>query len=392
MTDEILREIRSLKDSVGAIQRRIFELEGRVLQARPSSEPTRAVLKSSVPQAAPVKVSPARSGQDVETAIGRYWLNRLGIFSLVLGVVFFVLYSFQYLGAVAKLGVGFSVGLSLVGLGVWMEGRKIFPWYARGLMGGGWAILYFTVYAMYHIAAVRVIDSALLDLFLLTLVTGGAVGHSLKYRSDTVTALAFLFGFITTSISQVDFFTLWATALLAAALVVLVARMQWHRLALYGAVATYLTHGIWFSRQIGWSRIVAVHVATAAEARLWLSVGFILLYWLTYVVASFLLEEKEGSSKNRLVTLSLVNTLAFAQLAMLEVSRVFPDHLYLACAGVGLLSLFVAALARRRGRPGMSSACFLAWLGLVTVAIPLKLSGYRTSFLWLTEMVILTCM
>src|SRR5579872_7271428 len=37
--------------------------------------------------------------QNLETRIGQYWLNKLGVISLVIGVVFLILYSFQYFGA-----------------------------------------------------------------------------------------------------------------------------------------------------------------------------------------------------------------------------------------------------------------------------------------------------
>ncbi len=386
MNEEILREIRFLKETLNTVQHRLAQLESRVSSPKPAAP----FPKAPLPQTGFKTVPPlaAQPKRDMESTIGRYWLNRIGVSSLVLGLAFFILYSFQYVGPLAKLGIGFVTGFALLGTGIWMEKRHTFAWYARGLLGGGWAVIYFTTYAMHHIPAVQVIQSPWVDLILLAGVSAGAVAHSLKYRSQTVTALAFLLGFITASVGQISYFTLWASVFLSAALVVLVIRMQWHELAFYGVVVTYLTHTLWVVRQIGLSRIFAVHVATVAEARFWLSIGFIVLYWLTYTAAALGLKET-GASRARLLTISLVNGLAFVYLAILEVSGVFPARHYLACAGVGVLSLLASGAARWRGSAAVANVNFLLGLGLLTVAIPLKLSGRWTTFLWLTEAIIL---
>lgn len=391
MAEDIRQELQSLKEAAASLQRRISQLEARISRPESATSPSpRPAVSFPQPVRPPTpKARPARTGEGFEARVGRYWLNRLGVASLVLGLATFILYSFQYLGPAAKLGVGFAVGLALIGAGVWMERRRLFLWYARGLIGGGWAALYFTGYAMHHIPAVRVVESAGVGLAVLAVIAAGAILHSLKYRSQTITATAFLLGFLTVTISQITYFTLGALVLLAAGLVFLVVRMQWHQLALSGAVATYLVHGVWISRQIEWSPMVAIHVDTVGEARMWLSVGFLLLYWISYAVASLALQERKDVSRKRLLTMSVINTLVFAQMAILEVGRVFPDQRYLVCAGVGFLSVGVAALARRWGRPGLSVVSFLVGLGLLTVAIPLKVTDRWTTFFWLTESVVL---
>ena len=49
--------------------------------------------------------------RDLESRIGSHWLNRIGILSLVLGTAFFLVYSFQYLGPLAKVAMGYGVGV-----------------------------------------------------------------------------------------------------------------------------------------------------------------------------------------------------------------------------------------------------------------------------------------
>src|SRR3989338_512675 len=55
-----------------------------------------------------------KTWETFETKVGRYWLNRIGIASLVLGVVFFILYTFQYFGPAVKIAIGMMVAGGLL--------------------------------------------------------------------------------------------------------------------------------------------------------------------------------------------------------------------------------------------------------------------------------------
>lgn len=298
---------------------------------------------------APAARRTPQARETLETRIGRDWLNRIGIVSLVLGVAFFILYSFQYLGPAAKLAIGAAIAGGLLGAGVWLERRAPFRWVARGLIGGGWALLYFTTYAMHHIQAVRVLDSALADLALLALVAAGAVGHSLKYRSQTITSLALLLGFLTIFVSNVTYFTLVASALLVIALAWLVVRMQWDGLYLYGVITSYATHLFWVNKQIALSPILAVHAANAAQAQFWLNVSFVSLYWVVYNVALFALNEQDRTRRNRLLTATLINSWLFVYLMLTAMGSVFRESRYLVLLGIGIVYWLSDVAARRRG-------------------------------------------
>lgn len=354
--------------------------EGRVF----CQKCVRTASASASAVAQPAKAAP-QGGETFETKIGRYWLNRIGIGSLVLGVAFFILYSFQYLGPAAKIGIGFAVGGGLLGAGIWLERKAALSWYARGLLGGGWAVVYFTTYAMHHIPAVRILPSALVDLVLLFAVTTGAVWHSLTYRSQVITALAFLLGFITTSISHVTYFTLASSVLLVVSLVVVVVRMRWHGLLLYGVVGSYLTHLFWVERQIAVSPIVAIHTASVAAAQFWLHAGFLALYWVAYTIAILAFEERSPERRNALLTATLANSLLFITRLIQAMAPVYADAQYLVLLGVGAISAALSPVARGRGLPAVSTAQLLLGLTLMTLAIPERLTERWTSFLWLVE-------
>ncbi len=98
---------------------------------------------------------------------------------------------------------------------------------------------------MYHVPAAHVIDSQPLDLVLMFAVATGMVLHTLRYRSQVVTGLAYLLAFLTVTISHSNVYSLSAGVLLAAGLVVVVGYMQWFELEVFGILASYLNHFLW---------------------------------------------------------------------------------------------------------------------------------------------------
>ena len=397
MSDDVLKEIKALRETLKFVQDRIDQLERRVTHLMPAAPPTPkptpavfkpvpAVIRPSSPPPSQITI-PSKPDQTetLETRIGRDWLNRIGITSLVLGVAFFILYTFQYLGPAMKIATGFAIAGGLIGLGVWLERRASLRWYALGLIGGGWALLYFTTYAMHHLPRVRVLDSAWIDWLLLMGVAAGAVWHSLKYRSETITALALLLGFITTSISNVTYFTLASSALLVGALAWIVVRMRWHRLYLYGVIASYATYLFWIDPQIRLSLMVAIRVANVAEAEFWLKAGFVSLYWVAYNAVLLALDEKELRQRNALLSATLINTLLFVQTALSGMDPLYRQARYLFLLVVGAAYVLSEPLAKRRALPTIATTHLLLGLSLMTLAIPLKLSGRWVSFLWTAE-------
>jgi hypothetical protein len=74
------------------------------------------------------------------------------------------------------------------------------------------------------------------------------IWHSLLYKSQVVTSLAFLLAFCTVGISHVTVFSLVAGLLLAVGLVYVTSREHWYQLELAGFVSVYLNHFLWLQR------------------------------------------------------------------------------------------------------------------------------------------------
>src|ERR1035438_2829567 len=100
-----------------------------------------------------------KSSLDVEEMLGTNWLNKLGIVILVLGIAFFLAYQLKTVGPAGKVLVGFVTAVVMLGAGIWFDRRERYRILARAGIGGGWALLFFTTYAMYHVAAAQVLSS-----------------------------------------------------------------------------------------------------------------------------------------------------------------------------------------------------------------------------------------
>ena len=65
----------------------------------------------------------------------------------------FLSYSFTQTGPGGRVAIGLGVSFAMLAGGFVMEKRARYKIFARGLLGGGWAALYFTTYAMQAVDA-----------------------------------------------------------------------------------------------------------------------------------------------------------------------------------------------------------------------------------------------
>ena len=83
-----------------------------------------------------------------EEKLGGNWLAKLGVSILVVGVAFFLAPRLLTMGPVGKSLTGLAVSLALLLGGLWLERRPPYRIFARAGISGGWALLFFTTFAM----------------------------------------------------------------------------------------------------------------------------------------------------------------------------------------------------------------------------------------------------
>jgi uncharacterized membrane protein len=319
-----------------------------------------------------------RSLMNLEETLGTDWLNKLGIIILVLGIAFFLAYQLKNLGPAGKVLVGYVVSVAILGAGIWAERRERYRILARAGIGGGWALLFFTTYAMYHVPAAHVLSSQTLDLVLLLIVAAVMVWHTLRYKSQVVTGLAFLLGFLTVSISHSDVYSLAAGCVLAAGLVVIVLRMRWFELELFGILASYLNHYLWLRPII---EPMQGHRHPFPEFTA--SAGILILYWAIFR-ASYVFRQPDDRRRELISTAAaLTNTILL--LLLFKYQSTHPEWAFWALLVIGAIEAGLAQLPITRRR--RTAVIVLSTLGaiLLIAAFPFRYSGARLSVLWLLE-------
>jgi uncharacterized membrane protein len=131
----------------------------------------------------------------LEEALGTNWLNKLGIIILVLGIELFGIYELGELGPSGKVMLSCLVSVALLGGGIYLERKDRYHILGRTGIGGGWALLFFTAYAVNHVDAMHVLDSTSSESILMLVVAAAMTAHTLRYNSQVVTGLAFLLGY-----------------------------------------------------------------------------------------------------------------------------------------------------------------------------------------------------
>jgi len=390
--NRLKNELEAIKKNFSTLENKINSLETR-LNALWGEEKPEAIplVKEEARQEAPIKevipVSSKPSNKDLEADLGRFWLNKAGIVIFTLGIGFLISYSFKYFNPtpLMKVVFGFLVSAVLFFFGLKLEKKEKFSNYGRVLLGGAWAIVYFTTYAMYHFEAAKVINSQLLDLILLGVVAAGIIMHSLKYKSQELSFVALFIGYITATMGDISYFTFISCLFLGVAVLILLYKMQWTRLLFGSVVLTYMAHFFWVSRHVYYS-FVPVGKFNVDQVYFILNNGFLLAYWLVFTIGIHLIR-KAADTKiyDKLSAANLCNFVLFFFLAYPKFFKMFPEHKFNFVFGLGIIYLLIATFMEKTKNEKMFTSNILIAIPLLTLALPLKFTPYHTSLIWLIE-------
>ncbi len=347
---------------------------------RPTSSPLSAPALSPAPKFATATARERSS--EFEQKLGTNWLNKIGITILVIGISLFLAIKFPSLSNPAKIALGYAIGLAILGTGVYLEKKERYKIFARALIGGGWALTFFTTYAMHFVTYTRVIETQWIDLVLLFVVAGAMVAHTLRYDSQVVTGLAFLLAFTTVAISQNTIYSLSAGVILALGLVAIVHRRGWYELEIFGILASYLNHFVWLARVIvpmaGHHRMFPEFVPSSV---------LLCLYWAVYRWSYVSRKIVEAKQETVSTVAAILNTALL--LFLFKYQSVHKEYAFYALIALGVAELVVAHLPVTRRR--RAAFVILSSIGtvLLVAAIPFKYSGMDTAIIWLAQAQIL---
>jgi Predicted membrane protein (DUF2339) len=330
----------------------------------------------------PAQVPARERGFQLEELLGKNWLNKLGIIALVIGISMALGRAFPLLSNPAKIALSYLVSFLILGTGIYLERLDRYRVFARALLGGGWALIFFVTWAMHFLAYTRVIDTQWVDLILLFSVAAAMVVHTLRYDSQVVTGLAFLLAFTTVAISQNTFYSLSAGAILAIGLVAIVHRRQWFELEIFGILASYGNHFLW---------LVNVIVPMAGHHRMFPefvpSTVLLTLYWAIYRW-SYIARRIQSVTQENISTLAAILNTSLL-LFLFKYQSVRPELAFYGLLVLGAAELSLGQLSATRKR--RIAFIILSTIGIILLvaAIPFKYSGMDTAVIWLAEAQIL---
>ncbi len=316
-----------------------------------------------------------RSTLPFEELLGMNLFAKIGIVLLVLG--------FALLGRVALISMGpgprvamtYTAAAAMLGGGIWLEARERYRLIGRTGIGGGWALLFFTTYAMYHVPAMTVMSSNTLNCILLLIVAIAMVAHTLRYESQLVTGLAFLLAFSTVALSQDSVYALTAGIILAAGIVAIALRMGWYELEVFGILASYANHFYWLYR------LFPDGIAGHTFPQFWPSAIILIFYWAIFRV-SYVARRISAPSEEKISTIAaLLNTMLL--LAVMKFQSTRPELAFYALLGLGAMEfIFGQFKVTRRRRPAF---ILLTVIGatLMFASVPFNFSGNSIALFWM---------
>jgi hypothetical protein len=329
-----------------------------------------------VPSSKPTLQQRMKSVSAIEETLGTNWLNKLGIIILVVGVALFGIYELGALGPLGKVGISYLASAFLLVGGIFLEKNERYRLLGRTGIGGGWALFFFSTFAIYHVGAMHVLDSLTLDCILMLVVAIAMAAHTLRYRSQFVTGLAFLLGYTTVALSQDTVYSLSAGVVLAIGLVSIVLKMGWFELEVFGILSSYLNHLYWLYRILG---IEGAHGRHFEEYHA--SLLLLFFYWLIFRISYIARHIKTDFEEHISTLAALLNVLLL--LGVMKFQSVQPELAYLALLVVGAFEFSLAQLPITKRRRQAFVVLSVVGATLMLAAVPFHYSGNNVAILWL---------
>jgi uncharacterized membrane protein len=339
MTEQQEAELRQIRASQNALREQWARLEERLsaVEARtlpglapaenvpvvgrvlPPAEISAVPASREQPPYHPAAPAPDAVPESLEMQIGTVWLVRAGIVLLLTSLAFAGNYLYQnvvpHLGPGGKVALLYLAAAVLTGFGAWLErsrqAREIVGLqnYARVVLAGGLAAIYYVTYAAHYFPNLRVVQSALAAGLLLLGWAAFLVWLADRRESEILATFAILLAYYTSAISEIASFTLFSNLVLSAGAVYLMRRHLWRIFPFASLLATFGSYGFWHYFYVDpvW-RVFDTHRGPLqSDGGFWLEGGFLLLYWALFTWAVFTTGDEMLPAPRRATFISLNN-------------------------------------------------------------------------------------
>lgn len=318
--------------------------------------------------------------ESFEENLGMKWFARIGILALVIGIGFFIKYAIDnnLINHLTRIIIGAASGIFLIIFGEIASKKEKYSSWGKTLIGGGFAITYFSIYAAYIFEEYRAAlgISPVLEIILLSIVVIMAIVMSLRDNSQIIAAESFFLGYMTALLSNnFETMTLVYGVLLTIGLVIIVSYKKWPVIGIGGVIASYLMYLLWRGK----------------NPDSFLYASFILLfYFISFSLqVLFLRKNKEFTWHN--VAVTLINSGFFYLAYYFQIKSNYSDFAGLFTL---LLALFYFISYRMSGKDSLKLADTNLYLSLlfITAAVPVQLNSKYVTIIWALEALLLVAL
>ncbi|OGX50648.1 MAG: hypothetical protein A2243_03515 [Omnitrophica WOR_2 bacterium RIFOXYA2_FULL_38_17] len=388
---QAITQLNYVKSAIASLNKRVEDIDRYIGQMTNQEHAEVSIIEQpSYPQTiakAQQEKPQYNQTSTAETNFGKYWLNKIGIIVFALGIGFLIRYTFKYFGPFIKIAFGYFISAGLFYFGLQLEKKDKLANYGRALLGGAWALVYFTTYAMHHFEASRIIQSQMVDLFLLVVVIVGMIKHALKYESEAMVAMALIVAYLTSIIGQITIFTFISNILLSVVIITLVYKFRWIKTLILGIILTFLIHHIWVMPEIlHFSNKVQLFGMSYFHSRHFMNLAFLGGYWLVFMLGLHILRrDKEEKLENTVAAANLGNFAFFSFISYPLLNEAFLNYRFLVIFIIGLCYLAAALIMKIIKNEKLYFSDIVVAVMAITLAIPLKFHEKTTLLIWLIE-------
>jgi uncharacterized membrane protein len=339
-------------------------------------------IEESVPPGRPQAVH-EEPERDLEFHIGGTWLNRIGVIAVIFGLAYFLKYSIenQWIGPTGRVLLGVLTGLGMLGIGEKLRHR--YPGYAQGLLGGGSLALFFSIYVSYDFY--DLISPAFAFIFLL-LVMANTVVMAIRHDSLPIGILGIIGGYAIPFMVGSDDPSLWTlfsyAILLTTGVLGVSIYKKWAVFQYLSFLLNHLVFGlIW----------VEFFLFGSADWHILPSFIFLALNFILFLAVATLYNIRQKKTATRWdISLIMLNAFLFFAWSLDVLDRTFiGDYMGFYAVFLALIYIYLGKVAYRlfNEDKGQVYGLFAIAFVLITVAIPLQLSGLLIGLAWLAESV-----
>ena len=392
-------EIEALKAQVRALTSRIYKLEqvsglvsdaqqqkpAAVPPATPSMPPPSVSGPSLSPTSRPPSLrTPAASkagDANLEKKIGQYWLNRIGIVAMLVGVSYFIKLAFDnnWIGPGGRIAIGLLAGIGLL---IWSErfrsrGYKAFSYSLKAVGIGTLYLSLWGAFQVYHLVPSAAAFVAMV------IVTAATIALALSQDAELLAGFALIGGFATPvllSTGQNHEVVLFSyVGLLDVAILAMAAAKPWRRL-LWGSFAgTIFLYVGWYGDYYSKDQRALTVFFPALFAAIFAAIPLATRY------------ERSTRFPGPSITLTLLPLLNAAAFFLALYAMYQRQTVMLTWYALGLAAVYLGISGLFKQRFPNQDTQFLSLLhvaiamAFITIAIPLKLDAHWITIGWLIE-------